>query len=201
MQDFISAKMGQRFIEPQTADLAVVFKDSSPTTPLIFVLSTGTDPAADLYKFADKMKFSKRMFSISLGQGQGPIAEKMLQNGTEIGSWIFFQNCHLAPSWMPRLERLVENISPEIVHRDFRIWLTSSPSPHFPVSILQNGSKMTIEPPAGIKANTMRAYTNQVSDLLDVLQGDGEKNFIFKWLLFSLCLFHGCCWKDANLDR
>lgn len=191
MQDFISAKMGQRFIEPQTADLAVVFKDSSPTTPLIFVLSTGTDPAADLYKFADKMKFSKRMFSISLGQGQGPIAEKMLQNGTEIGSWIFFQNCHLAPSWMPRLERLVENISPEIVHRDFRIWLTSSPSPHFPVSILQNGSKMTIEPPAGIKANTMRAYTNQVSDLLDVLQGDGEKNFIFKWLLFSLCLFHG----------
>ncbi|XP_044254832.1 dynein axonemal heavy chain 1-like isoform X2 [Tribolium madens] len=191
MQDFISSKMGQRFIEPQTTDLSVVFKDSGPTTPLIFVLSTGTDPAADLYKFADKMKFAKRMFSISLGQGQGPIAEKMLHNGTELGSWIFFQNCHLAPSWMPRLERLVENISPEIVHRDFRIWLTSTPSPHFPVSILQNGSKMTIEPPAGIKANIMRAYTNQVSDLIDILHGEGPKNFNFKWLLFSLSLFHG----------
>ncbi|KAJ3657289.1 hypothetical protein Zmor_009105 [Zophobas morio] len=191
MQDYISAQMGQRFIEPQTADLAVVFKDSGPTTPLIFVLSTGTDPAADLYKFADKMKFGKRMFSISLGQGQGPIAEKMLHNGTELGSWIFFQNCHLAPSWMPRLERLVENISPEIVHRDFRIWLTSTPSPFFPVSILQNGSKMTIEPPRGIKANILRAFTNQVSDLLEVLHGEGDKNFTFKWLLFSLTLFHG----------
>lgn len=42
MQDFISTKMGQRFVEPQTTDLSVVFKDSSPTSPLIFVLSTGT---------------------------------------------------------------------------------------------------------------------------------------------------------------
>lgn len=47
-------KLGQRFIEPQTAELGIVFRDSSPTTPLIFVLSTGTDPAADLYKFAEE---------------------------------------------------------------------------------------------------------------------------------------------------
>jgi len=33
-----------------------VFKESSPTTPLIFVLSVGTDPAADLYKFAEEVK-------------------------------------------------------------------------------------------------------------------------------------------------
>ncbi|XP_020606105.1 dynein heavy chain 1, axonemal-like [Orbicella faveolata] len=48
MQDFVSENLGQRFIEPQTADLSLVFKDSSPSTPLIFVLSVGTDPAADL---------------------------------------------------------------------------------------------------------------------------------------------------------
>lgn len=55
---------------PQTSDLAVVFKESSPSTPLIFVLSPGTDPAADLYKFADVMQFAKKMSAISLGQGQ-----------------------------------------------------------------------------------------------------------------------------------
>ena len=54
----------------QTADLSLVFKDSSPTTPLIFVLSVGTDPAADLYKFAEEMRFSKKLSAISLGQGQ-----------------------------------------------------------------------------------------------------------------------------------
>lgn len=54
----------------QTADLHLVYKDSSPTTPLIFVLSQGTDPAADLYKFAEEMRFGKKLSAISLGQGQ-----------------------------------------------------------------------------------------------------------------------------------
>ena len=54
----MSAQLGQRFIEPQTAELAVVFKESSPTTPLIFVLSQGTDPAADLYKFAEEVGYA-----------------------------------------------------------------------------------------------------------------------------------------------
>ena len=30
----------------------------------------GTDPAADLYKFAEEMKFLKKLTAISLGQGQ-----------------------------------------------------------------------------------------------------------------------------------
>lgn len=91
MQDFISLHLGHEFIEPQTTDLQAIFSESSPIIPLIFVLSTGTDPAAELYKFADRMKFGKRMFSISLGQGQGPRAEKLIKDGAEIGSWVFFQ--------------------------------------------------------------------------------------------------------------
>ncbi|XP_022600673.1 LOW QUALITY PROTEIN: dynein heavy chain 1, axonemal-like [Seriola dumerili] len=112
LQDFVSAQLGQRFIEPQTSDLSVVFAESSPSTSLIFVLSPGTDPAADLYKFADVMQFSKKMSAISLGQGQGPWAETMMHAAMERGQWVFFQNCHLAPSWMPTLERLIENINP-----------------------------------------------------------------------------------------
>ena len=70
MQDFVAHQIGERFIEPQTAQLSVAFADSSPTTPLIFVLSQGTDPATDLYNFAEEMRFSKKLTSISLGQGQ-----------------------------------------------------------------------------------------------------------------------------------
>lgn len=43
---------------------------------------------------------------------QGPWAETMLHAAMERGHWVFFQNCHLAPSWMPALERLIENIDP-----------------------------------------------------------------------------------------
>ncbi|XP_067102135.1 dynein axonemal heavy chain 1 [Osmerus mordax] len=187
LQDFVAAHLGQRFIEPQTSDLSVVFKESSPSTPLIFVLSPGTDPAADLYKFADLMKFSKKMSAISLGQGQGPWAEALMHSAMERGKWVFFQNCHLAPSWMPSLERLIENIDPDKVHRDFRMWLTSLPSNKFPVAILQNGSKMTIEPPRGIKANLLKTYLSLTDDFITTC----SKTAAFKCLLLSLCLFHG----------
>jgi len=83
MQDFVSEQLGQRFIEPQSADLSLVFKDSSPTAPLIFVLSVGTDPAAALYKFAEEMKFSKKLSAISLGQGQASTrAQRLLGRQT-----------------------------------------------------------------------------------------------------------------------
>ncbi|KAM3174254.1 hypothetical protein ACTXT7_010920 [Hymenolepis weldensis] len=164
MQDFVAHHLGQIFIEPQTTNLKEIFAESSSTTPIIFILSQGTDPASDLYKFAEEMNFGgKRLSAISLGQGQGPRAEEMMRTAMERGMWVFFQNCHLAPSWMPSLERLVEQIDKAHVHKDFRLWLTSMPSPSFPIYILQNGSKLTIEPPKGIKANLLRMYLS-ISD-------------------------------------
>ncbi|XP_050552039.1 dynein axonemal heavy chain 1 isoform X2 [Spodoptera frugiperda] len=190
-QDYVMVGLGARFVEPQPADLAALYAESDPLAPIIFVLSTGTDPAADLLKFADKMKMGKRFDSISLGQGQGPLAENMMRVGCDFGNWVFFQNCHLSPSWMPVLELHVEHIQPELVHKDFRLWLTSTPSPHFPVALLQNGYKMTVEPPRGIKANLLKAYMNQVPDFLEYFNSQDPKVPNFKWLLFSLCLFHG----------
>ena len=187
MQVFVASKLGQRFIEPLTTDLSVVYKDSSPTSPLVFVLSTGTDPAKSLNDFADIMKFSKRLYSISLGQGQGPRAEVMMKAAMERGGWVFFQNCHLSPSWMPTLERLVEQIDPDQVHKDFRLWLTSMPSASFPVYILQNASKMTVEPPKGIKTNLLRSYSGFNDKFFKQCQG---KVKYFKHLLLSICLFH-----------
>ncbi|KAL8563604.1 Dynein heavy chain 1, axonemal [Nucella lapillus] len=188
MQDYVARHLGQRFIEPQATQLSEVFSASSPTTPLIFILSTGTDPAAELYKFAEEMKFVKKLSAISLGQGQGPLAEELMGAAMDQGKWVFFQNCHLAPSWMPSLEALVEQIDPQKVQKDFRLWLTSMPSDRFPVFILQNGSKMTVEPPKGIKANLLRSYGTFTDGYLTSLK---EKSGSFKHLLLSLCLFHG----------
>ena len=95
MQNYITKYLGHRFVEPPTSGLDSIYKESSPITPLIFILSSGTDPAFELNKFADKMKMGRKLYSISLGQGQGPRAELMLKQSIEVGNWLFFQVCKM----------------------------------------------------------------------------------------------------------
>jgi dynein heavy chain len=132
------------------------------------------------------MRFSKRLTSISLGQGQGPRAEALLRDGLELGQWVLLQNCHLSPSWMPSLDKILDGLTPDRVHREFRLWLTSMPTEKFPVAILQNGLKVTVEPPSGIKANLFRTYASFNEDYLVCANKPAE----WKKLLFSLSFYH-----------
>ena len=93
MQNYLIKYSGKRFIEPQTSELSSIYKESDSSTPLVFVLSTGTDPASELYKFSDKLKMANKLHTISLGQGQGPRAELMFKHAVDNGSWVFFQVC------------------------------------------------------------------------------------------------------------
>lgn len=47
VQNWIKSKIGEEFIIVPTFDLAKCFKDSTTMTPLIFVLSPGSDPVSD----------------------------------------------------------------------------------------------------------------------------------------------------------
>jgi dynein heavy chain len=90
---------------------------------------------------------------------------------------------------MGRLEKLCEELPGRKPHREFRLWLTSYPSTAFPVPVLQNGVKMTNEPPMGLKANLLSSYgTHPISDKAWFEQSQHPKTF--RKLLFGLCFFH-----------
>lgn len=67
IQQWITEMMDERFIIVPTFDLKKCYMDSTPSTPLIFILSPGSDPIADLMKLADDKEINRRVVSISLG--------------------------------------------------------------------------------------------------------------------------------------
>ena len=111
VQNFLMGKMGQKYVESPPFDLSGCYNDSTAIIPLVFILSPGSDPMSSLLSFSDSLKTP--VSSISLGQGQGPKAEKMIKDAQSSGQWVVLQNCHLAVSWMPSLEEICENISME----------------------------------------------------------------------------------------
>lgn len=74
--NFIINELGNKFVEPPVLDIRTVLEESMSQTPLIFVLSPGVDPAGALAQLADASGMGDCFYSLSLGQGQAPIATK-----------------------------------------------------------------------------------------------------------------------------
>ncbi|XP_077201567.1 dynein axonemal heavy chain 6 isoform X2 [Paroedura picta] len=188
LTEFVIENLGKQFIENPPVDLATLYQDMSPSTPLVFILSTGSDPMGAFQRFAKERGYSERVESISLGQGQGPIAEKMIKDALKSGNWVFLQNCHLAVSWMLAMEELIKSFTEPntSIHESFRLYLSSMPSNTFPVTVLQNSVKVTNEPPKGLRANIRRAFTEMTGSFF-------EENILGKtWrkIIFGICFFH-----------
>lgn len=75
---FVKNELGAKFIESPPFDLEGSLADSTNITPIIFVLSPGADPIAYLNALAEKKGMKDRLQAISLGQGQGTKAEKLI---------------------------------------------------------------------------------------------------------------------------
>jgi len=98
--------------------------------------------------------------SLSLGKGQSKKATEILNKSAENGQWCFLSNCHLSIGLLPELESIMDTLFKKKINQKFRLFLSASPHPQFPISLLQRSLKIAQEPPRGIKANMSRLYAN-----------------------------------------
>lgn len=183
VQGFRLPCLGPEYIEPDNASLESTFQDSSGKTPIIFLLSAGADPTDSIEMLCRKKK--QTLQTVSMGQGQEPIALKAINSGVVNGSWVLLQNCHLGLAFMESLEDLLARVESSF-HPDFRLWITTEPHPRFPIGLLQMSIKVTNEPPSGLKAGLMRSYS-VVVDQDKLYRIDSAQ---WRTLMFSLCFIH-----------
>ncbi|XP_050294970.1 dynein axonemal heavy chain 10 [Anthonomus grandis grandis] len=193
--DYITDIMGEEYIMPPVISMDNIFEQCSPMTPVVFILSPGSDPTAELMKLADRCGFGGGKFRyLSLGQGQEPTALQLLDTAISRGQWLMFQNCHLLLSFIKALEKQIEKISKP--HPDFRLWLTTDPVPTFPIGILQRSLKVVTEPPNGLKLNLRNTYFKMRGQLLNSCAHPA-----FKSLVYVLAFFHAVVQERRKYDK
>ena len=109
VQKFVISQMGEKFVRPPPFDLQACYDESSCVQPLVFVLAPGSDPMGSVLEAAEAI--GREVGPISLGQGQGPVAEALIEKSRKEGSWVVLQNCHLAESFMARFEEICDKLS------------------------------------------------------------------------------------------
>ena len=184
MKLFVIQIMGEKYVQPPVLDYSRIYAQSSPVSPIVCILSPGADPQSDIQLLGEEIGFTGHKFKfLALGQGQGPLAEQMLEAGYLRGHWVLLQNCHLLASWLRTLEKLL--ISMVKPHKDFRLWLTTEPTEKFPLGILQRALKVVTEPPDGLKQNMRSLYSKLDQTILDECP-----NPVFPPVVYVLCFLH-----------
>ncbi|ETE63288.1 Dynein heavy chain 11, axonemal, partial [Ophiophagus hannah] len=195
LRDFVEEKLGSKYVDGTRIDLAKSYEESSPATPMFFILSPGVDPLKDMETLGKKLGFTidcGKLHNISLGQGQETVAEKAIEKAAKHGHWVILQNIHLVVKWLGTLEILVDKYS-KGSHCDYRLFVSAEPAPTpeehvIPQGILENSIKIINEPPTGMLANLHAALYNFDQDTLELCTREQE----FKSIFFSLCYFHTC---------
>merc|ERR1719379_1507666 len=174
---FISNQLGAKYVAPVTDAIIDIYEESSCRKPVLYLLSAGSDPTTTIDELAKK----KKKFptdKVSMGEGQEKVARE--KNGCAFlsGGWVILQNCHLGIDYMNELEDTL--IKTQSIDDDFRLWITCEITPRFPIGLLQMVIKVTLEPPAGLKAGLFRTYTTMVTqELLDKIDHEKWRTIVF----------------------
>ncbi|XP_028292993.1 dynein heavy chain 10, axonemal [Gouania willdenowi] len=184
VRDYITLTMSERFVQPPIISFDAIYEQSTPSSPIVIILSPGSDPAGDLMKLAERCGFVGSRFKLlAMGQGQEKVALELLEKAWSRGHWLMLQNCHLMLKWLKDLEKVLDLITKP--HPKFRLWITTDPVNDFPVGILQKSLKVVMEPPDGLKLNMRTTYSKISHDALDRCPHPA-----FRSLVYVLAFFH-----------
>ncbi|KAL7373953.1 hypothetical protein ABVT39_018239 [Epinephelus coioides] len=180
---YISDSLGQQYAEGLVLDLDAMLAESDNRTPMVCLLSMGSDPTENIERLAKNKGAPCR--PISMGQGQEIHARRLLANSMTDGGWLLLQNCHLGLDFLEELLETVTTATPESVHKGFRVWLTTDVHPKFSITFLQSSIKFTNEPPLGMKAGLKRTFNSVTQDQLEISN-------LPQWkpLLYALAFLH-----------
>ncbi|KAF7665535.1 hypothetical protein LDENG_00140280 [Lucifuga dentata] len=182
--DYVTVTMGEKYVQPPGISFDAIYQQSSPYSPIVFILSPGCDPANDLMKLAERSGYGGSKFSfLAMGQGQEKVALQLLEKAVSRGYWLMLQNCHLLVKWLKELEKSLERITKP--HPNFRLWLTTDPIQDFPIGILQKCLKVVTEPPNGLKLNMRATYSKIAIETLMECPHPA-----FRSLVYVLAFFH-----------
>lgn len=74
--NFVMGRMGEQYVTPPVVSLESVYDQSSPYSPIVFILSPGADPAGELGKLADIKGYGGNRFKfLAMGQGQEKVCQ------------------------------------------------------------------------------------------------------------------------------
>jgi len=99
-----------RYVQPPMISFEAIFEQSTPNSPIVFILSPGSDPASDLMKLAERSGFGgNRLKFLAMGQGQEKVIccwkERTLNLGevpAPVNSWLVsgFEGAAPRESWV-----------------------------------------------------------------------------------------------------
>ncbi|KAM7334656.1 hypothetical protein ACRRTK_007976 [Alexandromys fortis] len=219
LRNFVEEKMGSKFVEGRSVEFSKSYKESSPSTPIFFILSPGVDPLKDVEALGKKLGFTidnGKLHNVSLGQGQEVVAENALDVAAEKGHWVILQgafkrpdgvggsvgvhpglsqgsllqNIHLVARWLSTLDKKVERYSSGS-HEDYRVFISAEPAPTPEAHIIPQGILENAIKITNEPPTGMYANLHKALDLFtqDTLEMC-TKEIEFKCILFALCYFH-----------
>lgn len=184
INDYITEILGEEYITPPAINFDEIYIKTTNKTPVIFILSSGSDPTADLMQLAERIGVGgTKCKYISLGQGQETAAFNLLDEAISRGNWLILQNGHLLLSFIRKLEKYLEAF--DNPHPRFRLWITTDPADAFPISILQKSLKIVTEPPNGLKLNLKATFSKMNFNVLNICS-----HRAYRPLVYVLSFFH-----------